>query len=100
MKHMSYELSISGVSAPECECNPYSRAETSAGELMGVIRNQEDALDFIADAVSKIVVVYKCEGPLKGDCIKTCGQLLTAHLFDQNETGLLSADFMSQVVLE
>ena len=96
---MSYEVSISGISAPDCECNPYVRAETATNELMELVESKRDELDFKPEDVRKVVAVYRCEGPVRGDCSKSCGQLLTASLFAEGDVGLLSGDFMSQVPL-
>lgn len=97
---MSYEVSISGVFTPECQCNPDTRAETAVDELMVLIESKRNELHFIPEDVCKVIATYKCEGPVEGSCIKMCGQLLTASLFDEDNTGLLSGSFMSQVVLD
>jgi hypothetical protein len=97
---MSYEVSISGISTPTCECNPYTRAETAIKELMEMISSKRGELHFKPEDVCKVVATYECRGSIKGDCSKMCGQLLTASLFAEGEVGLLSGDFMSQVSLD
>ena len=97
---MFYEVSISGISAVDCVCNPYERANTAVGELMDLIGTKRNELDFDSEDVRKVVAVYKCDGPITGECARTCGQLLTASLFAEGDVGLLSCDFMSQVALD
>ena len=97
---MSYEVSISGISTADCECNPYERAETAVGELMGLLETKRGELNFKPEDARKVVAVYKCDGPINGECTRMCGQLLTVSLFTEDNTGLLSGDFMSQVVLD
>ncbi len=97
---MSYEVSISGISALSCECSPYERSATALDELMDLVETKRNEVGFNQEDVHRVVAVYKCDGPLNGECIKTCGQLLTASLFNEDGARLLRASFMSQVVLE
>lgn len=106
---MTWERSISGISSPDCTeagCNPYTSANTALDELAELVGRSADDIrrtgspGFNGEAVCKVVCAYKCEGPVVGSSIKMCGQLLTMSLFDRDDKGLLSGDFMSQVVLE